>query len=805
MHRELVCVLTAGLALQIIGASTLMCPSDPNCVCGGTLAVELNCNIDGRIVKINLLPNTYLNIKCENSTSLDYNKLPKCANDINSFKSVSFKDCPIPTSSFKDVLTSLGVTKTMALIFQNAKNLSGYFDRKHFAGLQDLTKLLLSVNGITRLPDNLFTDINKLTWLNIRSNSINLTEELFKPLERLETLEISHNHMTNISSNLFSHLTLLRKLSLWQSNVTWFSEDFFTGVDVLEELDLSSNGLNELPWSIFKPLKKLRKLTLLSNKFSTLPENLFRYNNELETVVILNNDVKLKTLPRYFFGNLRNLKQIYIQRCGLEYMPYDVFSDSSNITNISLSYNEIKVLPEPAFNDQINLLELDLSHNNLTQLGERIFSSLVRLERLDLSYNSIVEIPRSTFSPLLSLIYLNMEHNGLKILPNYLFVYNKQKMSITLAYNRLSFEVQEEDVMPGVLHRLSPFSGARNLRLLNLSHNEFNQFFYDWWLNGVDVLDIRYNNITNLLDEVEPYKPAGEMWIAHNPLKCECKNFHFIDFVTGLSTKIPDLSTFQCSIWTKVSCYTRYTIFIIIIIILVSLYLVMIVLFIFYRKNIKLAIKRKLWKSKNKNSKPARKVKTGIMVNFCENDEEFILKDFVPQLKSQNFNLFIHPVQNEIPIYVRKSGRRVKDICTRKDDGALKYDTTLVVFSPNYLMTAYKNVDIKKIHGEMLKAKDTIYIFVDIGPENSIYAFLKDQRDINTSVLWSDVDFWKKIIDMLSVDHDLGVVSAAEKDDIKTPVKLKISKAKCPRNISFSKLPDWSTQYNVNPIAHSHV
>lgn len=47
MYRKVMYAAVAALTLQIIGAARLMCPSDPNCVCGGTLAVELNCNIDG--------------------------------------------------------------------------------------------------------------------------------------------------------------------------------------------------------------------------------------------------------------------------------------------------------------------------------------------------------------------------------------------------------------------------------------------------------------------------------------------------------------------------------------------------------------------------------------------------------------------------------------------------------------------------------------------------------------------------------------------------------------------------------------
>ncbi|XP_059058541.1 protein toll-like [Achroia grisella] len=824
MDRKLVCVLTAALALQIIGASKLMCPSDPNCVCGGTLAVELDCNIDGRIVKINLLPNTYINIQCENITSLDYMKLPKCANDMNSFKSVSFKDCPLPISSFKDVLTNMGISKTMALIFQNAKNLSGYFVRKHFEGLQDLTKLLLSFTGISELPDNLFMDVNKLTWLNIRSNGINLSEELFKPLERLETLEISHNHMTNITSNLFSHLTFLRKLSLWQNNVTWFSKDLFTGVDVLEELDLSSNGLNELPGSIFKPLKKLKKLTLFSNKFSTLPQNLFKYNNELETVVILNNDVKLKELPKYLFGNLQNLTQIYIQRCGLEVLPYDVFANSSQITNISLAYNDITGLPESIFNDQINLLDLDLSHNKLESLEPKIFSSLVRLERLDLCHNSIVEIDGFTFSSLLSLIHLNMENNKLKIISSYMFSNNKQRMSISLAYNHLDFETKDLKHNTWILNRESPFAHTYNLRLLNLSHNELKSVFTDWWINGHEILDISSNGLKKLWDDEisstvinskNKYnnllkKPIKEVWIAHNPLDCECRNFHFIDFIQDNSkVKIPDLKDFKCPLWSKESCYMRFIVFVALILSLISLYTVVIILFITYRKQCNKLIKKKLCDKKNNETpKPpnenliANDNYKNIIVKYSKDDEEFVLREIVPGLRCHNMKLHMNPIKfpNNTNNFLRILYMCVKD--------THKY-STLVVFSPNYLMSTYSHVNIKKIHGEMLKAENTFYVFVDIGPENSVYSFLKTRRDDRTSVVWSQVDFWKKILGMLSADSKRKVnVNAATKKIISTRIKskmCKLGKNKLPSNISISRLPDRSLHYNINPYSHSHV
>ncbi|XP_026732009.1 protein toll-like [Trichoplusia ni] len=757
MYRKVMYVAVAALTLQIIGAAQLMCPSDPNCVCGGTLAVELNCNIDGRMVTINLLPNIYINIKCENASSLDYSKLPKCANEMSSFKSVSFKDCPLPSSSFKEVLSNIGVSKTMALIFQNAKNLSGYFDRKHFAGLDDLTKLLLSINGVTRLPDNLFVDINKLTWLNIRSNTISLSEELFKPLEKLETLEISHNHMTNISSNLFSHLSFLRKLSLWQSNVTWFSKDLFNGVDVLEELDLSSNGLNELPASIFKPLRKLKKLTLFSNKFSSLPNNLFKNNGELETVVILNNDVKLKELPKYLFGDLPNLRQIYIQRSGLETVPHDVFANSPLITNISLAYNDITTLPEDIFNDQINLLELDLSYNKITELKPKLFSSLVRLERLNLCHNSLVEISGQTFSSLLSLIDLEMEHNNLKTISSYLFSNNKQHMSISLAYNQLDFEGTELINDTWQINKISPFAETYNLKLLNLSHNEFKVSFKDWWVNGHENIDVSYNNITNPMPEDEitcplnpVKKPMTHVWLSENPLSCECPTVYFVDLIQNdLNMKIVDDALGHCGIlFFHGECYTKFYVIIILMLIASLIYLGITVYVVRNRPKINAFLKKRLgfipFFGKRRQVKNAHKLN----FKYCDKDEEFVRKEIFSVTQDKKPPKLIQEYLEQ-----NRNERRCNsiEILTKVYGPPDTFKrTTIVIFSSNYLTTHYSHVDIKKIHSEMLKMENTIFVFVDNGSEDSIYAFLKEQRDVKKSIVWDENDFWDKLIIMIS-------------------------------------------------------
>lgn len=91
-----------------------------------------------------------------------------------------------------------------------------------------------------------------------------------------------------------------------------------------------------------------------------------------------------------------------------------------------------------------------------------------------------------------------MEHNKLRTISSYLFSNNRQRMSISLAYNQLSFENRELHNNSWIVNKVSPFADTYNLRLLNLSHNNFKHTFQDWWINGHDILDISYNSISSL-------------------------------------------------------------------------------------------------------------------------------------------------------------------------------------------------------------------------------------------------------------------------------------------------------------------
>ena len=255
--------------------------------------------------------------------------------------------------------------------------------------------------------------------------------------------------------------------------------------------------------------------------------------------------------------------------------------------------------------------------------------------------------------------------------------------------------------------------------------------------------------------------------------------------------QVADLRRVKCPLWAKEACYMRFIVLISLMTIVSTLYTVILILFIIYRKQINLIVKNRFRSLRHPKDKKVHK----IIFKYCEQDREFVLNEVIPVM---NFNVDL----NIKTILSKKPSEKVKFI--NKFSNCFK-DTnecgTIVLFSSNYLMSTYSHVDIKKIHSEMLKAENTIYIFADIGPENSIYAFLEEQRDVTTSLLWNEDNFWENIFGMLAAGHNTAY---GENDELQETNKITITQAKMPSNISF-KLPDCPNMYNLNTLTHSQV
>lgn len=137
----------------------------------------------------------------------------------------------------------------------------------------------------------------------------------------------------------------------------------------------------------------------------------------------------------------------------------------------------------------------------------------------------------------------------------------------------------------------------------------------------------------------------------------------------------------------------------------------------------------------------------GLIIAYDRQDKGFVYQEFMPALKDCS----------DSPV-----GQSLVTVSTNKDKFKLNVKRTnnatyIVIFSPNYLRTQFTDVSIINILSMMKDAQNTVYVFADIGGhDDSIYAFLKEQRDIMNSVVWNEPNFWEKfakIVDLPKIGH----------------------------------------------------
>lgn len=266
--------------------------------------------------------------------------------------------------------------------------------------------------------------------------------------------------------------------------------------------------------------------------------------------------------------------------------------------------------------------------------------------------------------------------------------------------------------------------------------------------------------------------------------------------------QIVDLSNVQCPLWAKEACYMRFTILITLITIVISLYTIILIVFIIYRKQIKTIVKKKInnFHSPNPKPNPAHRVN----LDFCLKDEEFVNREILPVMNNTACLKSLWPDENTDTYlgYTKSANykRYIKDVKPR---------ARIVVFSSNMLLQRYGHVDIKKIHSEMLKTKNTIYVFADIGPENSIYAFLEEQRDVRRTLKWEEENFWTKLFEMVKEFVLADEPKQMNEIFIAPPESFVTENVK---SLSLSNLPEWPNTYGpstmtrgLHTMTHSQV
>ena len=223
------------------------------------------------------------------------------------------------------------------------------------------------IMGVRRITDDLFCKEPNVHRLKIYGSE-EIQSGAFRSLERLHTLDLSHNHLKAINPVWLEHITGLKDLLLAFNDLTMVNKDTLSGLRMLERLDLSHNKLTHVA----------------SNTF----------DNVHNTLVMLNmSNNQIQQIFDDTFNEMFTLKDLDLGHNRLTSLPQEIFSHLHTVTHMKLDNNDLDSFPDDTFLELVSLNFLNLSSNALSTLPNEAFQPLPALKTLDLSENQIRTLP----------------------------------------------------------------------------------------------------------------------------------------------------------------------------------------------------------------------------------------------------------------------------------------------------------------------------------------------------------------------------------------------------------------------------
>ncbi|CAG9861117.1 unnamed protein product [Phyllotreta striolata] len=207
----------------------------------------------------------------------------------------------------------------------------------------------------------------------INNNNFNNLTELF-PKSNLTLLNLAENNIVIIKDSVFRNLQNMVVLILSHNDLETIHPDTFKGLYLEERL---------------LPLRSLRELRLDHNKLHTLHQDTFEHTTDIEILDLSYNDFDIIDHPTLFaICSLASLKELYLQYTGLKTLPDNMLHTLRKLQVLDLSGNmEISKMPT-TLEQAINLQKLYLNNTGFVNLTrENGFPDLPSLKVLHLCRN----------------------------------------------------------------------------------------------------------------------------------------------------------------------------------------------------------------------------------------------------------------------------------------------------------------------------------------------------------------------------------------------------------------------------------
>lgn len=368
---------------------------------------------------------------------------------------------------------------------------------KFFDQLSDnIGEIYLDYAGVRSITAENFRAKPILKILSISHNNITeLPPILFENSTEIKNVDFSHNQITTLDPKALSGATGLEKINLAHNFIVTVPEGLFDSLTELSDIDFSHNSI-ELFHPELRRSSHLNKLNLSHNKITRLSCNIFP-NSEIPDLKayldVTNNQLKGIDLNCDKKGNGIILN---VEDNQLEYLTLPSSTLIAHLHSILAARNKIKKISVES--ESTELKSLMLANNSFTKSSDLldVFKYCTSLTTLDLSFN-IVQLGANSLLKLSKLKNLYL---------------NNMNMA-RIEYGALSH--------------------SKSLELLDLSHNNLNQFYFNSFVpNTKKLAELRLsdNHITEFIGSPKVLPHLSILDILNNNLNCSYLNQFLEDF-----------------------------------------------------------------------------------------------------------------------------------------------------------------------------------------------------------------------------------------------------------------------------------
>uniref|UniRef100_A0A8C7TKQ4 Ig-like domain-containing protein n=1 Tax=Oncorhynchus mykiss TaxID=8022 RepID=A0A8C7TKQ4_ONCMY len=286
--------------------------------------------------------------------------------------------------------------------------------------------------------------------------------EQLRPLQRLETLDLSNNSIVDIKADSFPALPL-------------------------KNLIMNNNRVSTLETGCFVNLSStLQVLRLNRNRLSTIPAKIFQLPN-LQHLELNRN--RVRRVEGLTFHGLHALRSLKIQRNGISRLMDGAFWGLSNMEVLQLDYNNLTEVSKGWLYGLLTLQQLHLGHNAISRIQPDAWEFCQKLSELDISSNHLTRLEESSFVGLSLLDELHIGNNRVSFIADGAFRGLSHLQMLDLQNNEISWTIEDMN---------GPFSALDKLRKLFLQGNQIRSVTKKSF-SGLDTLEHLHLNTSSLL------------------------------------------------------------------------------------------------------------------------------------------------------------------------------------------------------------------------------------------------------------------------------------------------------------------